>query len=107
MNIEEQLERIYDDLLDAGCTCEMSAVLTVLTNDHLKATYENFLVRFGQELALGALERSEWLCGTLIINANQPAISFVRTALDAMRDEMELRRASGADTSPAPSGLPN
>ena len=91
---EERLEQIYDDLQDAGCICEMNAVLSALTKDDLEATYGDFMVQYGQELALGALERSEWVCGTLIINANQASLCFVGTALDAMRDEMEQRKAA-------------
>jgi hypothetical protein len=58
------------------------------------AVYEDFLVQYGQELALGALERSEWLCGNLIINANQPSICFLRTALNVMRGEIKGRDGS-------------
>lgn len=40
MNIsEKRLEQIYDDLHDAGCICEMSAVLSALTDEDFEATY--------------------------------------------------------------------
>lgn len=95
MNIsEKRLQQIYDDLQDAGCICEMSALLSALTDEDLEATYCDFMMQYGQELALGALERSEWVCGTLIINANQASLCFVRTALDAMRAEIEQRKAA-------------
>jgi hypothetical protein len=46
---------------------------------------------------LGALERSEWLWGNLIINANQPSICFLRTVLDVMRHEIETRKIAAAE----------
>lgn len=61
------------------------------------------MVQYGQELALGALERSEWVCGALIINANQDSLCFVRTTLDAVRDEMEQRKAAVEE---GPTSLP-
>ena len=108
MNIsEERLEQIFNNLVEADCICEMSAVLTTLADAELEAVYEDCLEQYGQELALGALERSEWVCGTLIVNANQPSICFSQTALDAVRNEIEQREAALAGTRSAPVGLPN
>jgi len=105
MNIsEESLEQIFSELLDAGCICGMSAVLTTLTDAELEGVYKDFLVQYGQELALGALERSEWFCNNLVINANQPAVYFFHTALDAIRDEIERRKAAVVE---GPTSLPN
>jgi len=91
---EQRLDQIFDELLEANCPCEMSDLLTPLSHHDLKAVYEDFLIQYSQELALGALERSEWLCGNLIINANQPSICFLRTALDAVLIEMDRRKAT-------------
>jgi hypothetical protein len=99
---EERLDQIFQELMDTDCVCEMSAVLTPLPDCELEAAYTDFLVRYSQELALGALERSEWICENLIIIANQQSICFVRTTLDAMRNELERRKVaerSGADQS--------
>jgi hypothetical protein len=94
---EHELDQIFDQLLEANCPCEMSDLLSPLSNDDLNAVYEDFLVQYSQELALGALERSEWFCGNLIINANQPSICFTRTALDVMRHEIETRKIAAAE----------
>jgi hypothetical protein len=102
---EQRLEPIFNELLDADCPCEMSDVLSPLSDDDLRAVYEDFFVQYGQELALGALERSEWLCGNLIVNANQPSICFLRTVLDVVRGEIE-RRKTTANVDLA-AGLPN
>ena len=91
---EQRLDRIFDGLLEANRPCEMSDVLSPLPDDDLQTAYEDFLVQYSQELALGALERSEWFCGNLIINANQPSICFMQTALDAIRGEIEKRKAA-------------
>jgi hypothetical protein len=37
----------------------MNKVLTPLTDDELETAYEDFKVQYGEELAQGALERSE------------------------------------------------
>jgi hypothetical protein len=91
---ERELDRIFDQLLEADCPTEMSDLLTPLSNDDLDAIYEDFLVQYSQELAVGALERSEWLCGNLIINANQPSICFARTVLDLVRGDIEKRKSA-------------
>ncbi|MGJ5813699.1 hypothetical protein [Paludibaculum fermentans] len=90
---DEQLDRIFASLQDANCPFEMNVVLSPLSDDDLQATYANLLVQYGQELALGALERSEWPCGNLIVNANQASICFVNTVLDAVRSEIRCRKA--------------
>ncbi len=102
---EERLNQIFQDLLDAACICEMSGLLKSLSTEEIAATYEDFLVHYAHELALGALERSEWLCGNLIINANQPSICFLRTALDGIRSEIDQRNAKIEE--PLSNGLPN
>lgn len=91
---EKELEQIFNALQNANCPCEMSDVLSPLSYDELLAVEDDLFDHYGQELALGALERSEWLCGNLIVNANQPSICFLRTALDAIRVEIERRRAA-------------
>lgn len=101
---EEQLEIIQDQLAAANCSYEMSDVLSPLSNDQLQDVHEDLLDQYGQELALGALERSEWLCGNLIINANHPSICFTRTALDAVGAEIEERKAMAAHIA---TGIPN
>ncbi len=93
---DKQLHTVYSALQDANCPCEMSEVLSPLPDDDLDAVYEDLLVQYGRELALGALERSEWACGNLIVNANQPSICFVRTALEVIRTEIEERKAKAA-----------
>jgi hypothetical protein len=100
---EDRLEQIFNDLLDANCICEMSDVLTPLTKSELDAAYKDFLIQYSQELALGVLERSDWICGVLLVNANQPSICFCRMALDAIRDETDRRKRS----EPLSCGLPN
>lgn len=90
---DQQLEQVFDELQDANCPCEMLDVLSPLPDDDLQEVYEDFLVQYGQELALGALERSEWVCDNLIINANQPSICFLKTALNEIRREIEKRKA--------------
>jgi hypothetical protein len=102
---EQELDQIFDQLLEANCVCELNDVLSPLSYDDLEAVYEDFFVQFSQELALGALERSEWLCGNLTINANQASVSFLRTALDVVRGETERRKARATDASAT--GLPN
>jgi hypothetical protein len=105
MNIsEKRLEQIFNSLLDADRIHKMSAVLTPLTNAELEAMYEDCLEQYGMQLALGALERSDWVCGTLVINANSASIEFNRTALDAIRSEGERRKAALLAT---PNGVPN
>jgi hypothetical protein len=93
---EQRLEQVFNELLDANCPCEMSDLLSPLSDDDLQAVYEDFLVQYAQELAVGALERSDWFCGNLVINANQPPICFLRTALDLMRDEIKKRKIAAA-----------
>ena len=93
---EQRLENIFHELLDADCPCEMSDLLSPLSDDDLDSIHENLLDQFGQELCDGALERSDWLCGAFIIAANQGPISFLEAALDVVRNEMEKRRTTAA-----------
>jgi hypothetical protein len=88
---EKRLDEVFDNLLETHCIHQMSGVLAPLTEDELEAVYNDFIKEFAQELALGALEQSEWMCGNLIINANQNSIRFVGSALDAIRLEIECR----------------
>lgn len=88
---EQRFDEIFDELLDADCVCSMTAVTAALPDDEVQEAYRSFLIEYGQNLALGALEQSEWMCGTLIINANQEDIAFVRMALDALRSEIAER----------------
>jgi hypothetical protein len=76
----------------AESLCKMSAVLSPLYDDDLQEVYEDIIDQYGQELAFGALERSEWLCGVFMINANQPSICQLRTVLDAIRSEVDKRK---------------
>lgn len=89
---DERINCIHDELAAAERPCEMSIVLSSLSDDDLRSVHDDFLDQYGQELAMGALERSDWLYGTFVINANQPSISFVRTALDAVRTKMKDRK---------------
>ena len=89
---EERFAQIYDELQRADCTCEMSALLSTLPDHELQTVLEVFLDQYGQELAAGALERSDWLCGTFIINGNQTSIYFLWAAVHVMRTEMERRK---------------
>jgi hypothetical protein len=91
---EERFAQIYDELQRANCTCDMSAFLSVLPDHELQTVFEVFLDQYGQELAAGALECSDWLCGTLIINGNQSSIYFLWAAVHVMRTEMERRKAA-------------
>jgi hypothetical protein len=93
---DEQLEQIFSELQDANCPSEMSDVLSPHSHDDLNAVYEDFLGQYGQGLAFGALERSEWLCGNLIINANQPSICFLRAVLDVVRRVIYDRQVDSA-----------
>jgi hypothetical protein len=68
-------------------------LLSPLSHDDLEAVYEDILAQYSQELALGALERSEWLCGAFFINANQGPICYLETALDVVGAEMSKRKA--------------
>ena len=72
----------------------MNTMLSALPDHELKTVLEVFFDQYGQELAAGALECSDWLCGTLIINGNQPPIYFLRAAVRVMRAEMERRKAA-------------
>ena len=102
---DQRLEQIANELLETDCTCEMNDVLKPLSIDDLKATYDDFMDQYGHELAFGAFQRSEWIGGNLIINANQPSICFVHTALEAIRAEMERRKvAEGNGTEPCSYG---
>jgi hypothetical protein len=92
----QQLDEIFDALEDVTCPSEMGIVLLPLSYDDLLAVEDDLFDQYSQELALGALERSEWLCGNLIINANQPSICLTRTALGAIRGEIEARKAMAA-----------
>jgi len=94
---DEQLDKLFDALLDANCLCEMSDLLSPLSDDDIHAVHEEFLFQYGQELASGALERSEWTGGNILISANQPPICFLRTALDAVRKLMDGRKGDGGD----------
>jgi hypothetical protein len=102
---DEQLEQTFNELLDADCPCEMGDLLSPLSKDDLESIHEHLLDQFGQELCDGALERSDWLCGAFIINANQGPICFLETALGVVRAEIERRKATaGGDLA---AGLPN
>ena len=102
---EERLDQIFDTLVEADGFDDMGAVLSVLTDDELRDTQESAVFQFGIELAEGACERSEWLCGELVINGNQASICFHRRLLDAVKHETDRRRS---DLSEPPScGLPN
>jgi hypothetical protein len=74
---EERFAQLHDELQRADCTCEMSAFLSGLPDHELKTVFEVFLDQYGQELAVGALERSDRLCGTPILNGNQSSIYFL------------------------------
>jgi hypothetical protein len=89
---EQQLENIRNELIAAESLCKMSAVLSPLSEDDLQEVYEDILDEYGEELAFGALERSEWLCGVFIINANQPSICQLRAVLDVIRSKFEKRK---------------
>jgi hypothetical protein len=39
------------------------------------------------------VERSAWVCGNIIVNANQGAICSAQTALEAVQAEMDWRKA--------------
>ncbi len=89
---EQKRDQIFDQFLEANCPCEMSDVLSPLPDDDLQAVHEDILDQYGLELAFGALERSAWFCGNLIVNANQEAICFFQTALDVVRSEIGKRQ---------------
>lgn len=93
---EERFAQIYDELQRVDCTCEMTTVLSTLPDHELQTVFEVFLDQYGQELAAGALERSDWLCGTFIINGKQSSIYFLWAAVHVMRTQME-RRQAGSD----------
>jgi hypothetical protein len=88
---EERIRQIYTQLRHMGCLCRIGDVLTTLTDAELETFYDDFVGLYGEVLALGALERSEWVSQTFTISANQESIHIVRTSLDAMRSEMERR----------------
>jgi hypothetical protein len=90
---KKQIARLFDELQDADCTCEMSDLLSPLSYDDLQTAHEDLLDQFGHELAMGALEQSGWLCGNLLINANQGSVSFLGMVLDVVRAEMNGRKA--------------
>lgn len=90
---EQQLEGLFNALKEADCSSEMSDVLSPLSEADLDSVHDEFLDQYGLELALGALERSAWRCGNLIINANQPSICFFGTALEAIREKKRERKA--------------
>lgn len=92
---EERFAEIYDELERADCTCDMTTVLSALPDDELQTVYEVFLDQYGQELVAGALQRSDWLCGTFVINGNQSSIYSLWAAVQVMRTEMERREMGG------------
>jgi hypothetical protein len=89
---EERLDQIFENLVDADDPCGMSDVLSALSDDELGAVEESALVQFGSELAQGTLECSAWICGLLLINANQPSICFNGLVLDAVETEAKRRK---------------
>ena len=93
---EERFAQICDELQRADCTCEMTTALSTLPDHELQTVFEVFMDQYGQELATGALERSDWLCGAFVINGNQSSIYFLWAAVHVMRTEMERRKA-GSD----------
>ena len=92
----ERFAEIYDEFQRAECTCETTTVLSTLPDHELQTVFDVFLDQFGQELAGGALERSDWLCGTFIINGNQSSIYFLWAVVRLMKAEMGRRKA-GSD----------
>jgi hypothetical protein len=92
---EERFAEIYDVLERADCTCDMTTVLSTLPDHELQTVFGVFVDQYGQELAAGALERSDGLCGTFIINGNQSSIYFLWAAVRVMKTEMERRDAGG------------
>jgi hypothetical protein len=89
---EERLNQIFDDLLNAESIQGISDVLSPLSEDDLDAVSRDFMEMYSQELAIGAIECSAWLCGNLLINANQSSILFMQTVLQLINVEAEKRR---------------
>ncbi len=89
----QQLEQLADELLRVDID-QPSAILSDLSDDELETAFGEILNQFGLELVIGAYEKSEWVGGKLVIDANEGPISFVQTALFAVRLEKQRRRSN-------------
>jgi|HubBroStandDraft_3_1064219.scaffolds.fasta_scaffold547379_2 hypothetical protein len=83
----ERLDQICRDAV-SRCTDEVKDVSMPLMNEELDATYECFLLQYGQELAEGAFEKSEMYRAPLlwIERINQPLVTYEGARCDAWRD---------------------
>jgi len=88
----QQMEQLADELLRVDID-QPSAVLSALSDDELQSAFDNTLKQFGLELAIGVCDASEWMGGTLVIDANRGAIHFLQTAFHAIRLEIQQRQA--------------
>ena len=101
---DEQMQNLTLALDAAGCVCEMNAMLQSLNNEELDEVFNEYMMCYGIALADGALDTSEWVCNTLVINANQPAIQQIGMVLAAVAD---VHREAATPSTPVADNMVN
>lgn len=89
---QERIDRTFNELLVAESALTRRNILSAIWDDDLQAVHDAAFEHYAYELAFGAVERSAWVCGNIIVNANQGPIRSAQTVLEAVRTEMDWRK---------------